>query len=660
MNFCIHKIKKKILTKMMNSNGIMFHIAGIICIIWFLIRVVPKPDRITYPCQQISKSIAVGYIAFWSVLWGSLFFGLGLWVKRVKLKTTAFLPVILTVFVLIFSVTSNIYAETYIDEKNEIEIWEPIPNQPIGTPRGVNPGRVTWVWDPDATESELTGFWWYKENNHQTAIDKMFSSGIQELSGETDDYTAWDTLFRYFNQVHGRGDIGYQHDEKIAIKINMNNCYGSYNHEDNDRDASPYVVKALLRHLVDTVGVAQEDIIIYDATRPIPDWFYNRVYYETYPDSSLIQEFKDVNFIDAEGGASGRQKVVASTQRIYFSNGLYRTLPICVIDADYIINMPLLKRHPLNNGNGVTLSGKNMFGTWIEDVAPIHTYHESGHILGNPAPQTDLLAHEHIGGKTLLYIGDGMYGTLIDHRTIGKFQMYPFNNDWTNSLFFSQDPVAIDSVMYDFLHTEGTNPSEGSQNYLHQAAEPPPNLYDPESDGEYLSDSLGVHEHWDPSIGIFSSDRYSGPDGNGIDYIAIGNGSSSPNPPNTPSTPTGPATGTVGVSYSYSTSTIDPDNNKVKYGWDWDGNGLVDDWSGLLSSGAPCTMSHSWGSTNTYQVKVKAQDEYGAESGWSDPLSVSMPRNKPYIITPFPQFLQNFLQNHPHLFPILRQILGLQ
>jgi hypothetical protein len=96
--------------------------------------------------------------------------------------------------------------------------------------------------------------------------------------------------------------------------------------------------------------------------------------------------------------------------------------------------------------------------------------------------------------------------------------MYPFNNDWTNSLFLSQDAVAIDSVMYDFLHAEGTNPCEGSQNYLHQSAEPPPNVYDPENDGKFLSDSLGVHEHWDKNENIFSSDRYSGPLNNGIDF----------------------------------------------------------------------------------------------------------------------------------------------
>ena len=99
--------------------------------------------------------------------------------------------------------------------------------------------------------------------------------------------------------------------------------------------------------------------------------------------------------------------------------------------------------------------------------------------------------------------------------------MYPFNNNWTNSLFFSQDPVAIDSVMFDFLHTEGTNPCEGSQNYLHQSAVPNPNTYDPENDGVYLSSSLGVHEHWNKSVDIFSPERYLGLSGNGIDFVAI-------------------------------------------------------------------------------------------------------------------------------------------
>jgi hypothetical protein len=252
------------------------------------------------------------------------------------------------------------------------------------------------------------------------------------------------------------------------------------------------------------------------------NWFYDRVYHEEYPASSLVPEFPDVNYVDYEGDASGRQKVEPSSEKIYFADntGLSRTLPTCVVEAKYLINMPILKRHPIQQG--VTLSGKNLFGTWIEPVVDVHNYHTSAFTEGNSAPQTDLFAHEHLGGKTLLYIGDGLFATKIDHATIAKFKMYPFNNSWTNSLFFSQDPVAIDSVMYDFLHEEGANPCEESQFYLHQSAEPPADTYDPENDGIYVSGSLGVHEHSDKNVDIFSSERYSGPSANGIDYVAFG------------------------------------------------------------------------------------------------------------------------------------------
>ena len=430
----------------------------------------------------------------------------------------------LVAFILVFSITSNVYAVNKTNDKDIPSEWEPIPNEPIGTPRGVNPGRVVWVWNPDATEEDLLGFWWFKENNNQQVLFDMFSDGIKNLAGADTEEEAWEILFKHFNLIHGNGEKDYQPGEKIAIKINLNNCYSilSYFLKDNDRDANPYVVKALLRHLIYFVGVAPQDITIYDASRVIPNWFYRRVYYKEFPASPLIPEFPDIHFVDTSGLMLGRKKVQPTPDKIYFADGtgLYRTLPSCVVNADYIINMPLLKRHPIQFG--VTLSGKNLFGTWIEPVLDIHDYHKLAFIKDNPAPQTDLLAHEDIGGKTILYVGDGTYSTKIDHKTIDKFEMYPFNNGWTNSLFFSQDPVAIDSVMFDFLHTEGTNPCEGSQFYLHQSAVPNPNTYDPENDGIYLSESLGVHEHWDKSVDIFSSYRYLGTAGNGIDFVAIG------------------------------------------------------------------------------------------------------------------------------------------
>lgn len=104
------------------------------------------------------------------------------------------------------------------------------------------------------------------------------------------------------------------------------------------------------------------------------------------------------------------------------------------------------------------------------------------------------------------------------------------------------------------------------------------------------------------------------------------------NPPNTPSTPTGPTSGDIGISYTYATSATDPDGDKIKYYFDWDdGTG---DWTALINSGQLTQAPHSWNSAGTYQVKVKAQDDRGAESGWSSTLTVTIsggnnPPNKP-------------------------------
>jgi hypothetical protein len=520
----IHHKKSTIWENLRGWKGIWFHLAGIIAVLWFLIRVVPKPQRAQYPCQQIAMSISLGYIAFW----GILFTGLVIWMRNVKTRWAKTVPTLAAGFVVLFTITGAVFATGYFNgNEPTIPTWTPIPKQPMGNGTGINPGRVVWEWNPSATEKNLTGYWWEKQNNNQSTLDSMFSQGLCELTGAQNASAAWTILFHYFNLQHGFADVGYQPGEKIAIKINLNNVMyhttDPYTYMSADRDASPYVVKALLRQLVNIAGVPQRDITVLDASREMPNWFYYRVYYTNYPAVSLVPEFPNVTYADVSGGTAGREKVIPSTEHVYIHNGsgLLRTLPTCIANAKYLFDMPLLKRHPVNMG--VTLSGKNLYGSFIEPVIDgLHQAHVDSFTMGNPAPATALLADKDLGGKMLLYIGDGTFATKVDHKTIAKFLMYPFNNDWTNSLFFSQDPIAMDSVMYDFLYTEGTNPCEGSQNYLHQAAVPPVNVYDPENDGAYLSTSLGVHEHWDPTMNIFSANRYSGPAGHGIDFQAYG------------------------------------------------------------------------------------------------------------------------------------------
>jgi len=503
---------KRFFHKMKEKKGIWFHLIGLISVIWFAIRVLPAPHRSQYPCQQVAIPVALGYIAFWS----ALIFGLITWMKSVQHKTMALAPAILIVFILLFSISGFGFAKiSYVGSLSYHE-WEFESNQPMGNPTGLFPGRVVWVWNPNATETHLDGFWWEPQNNDAEVIDQMFSDGIQTYTETANDVDAWDELFTSFNLEHEQENRGYQEGEKIAIKVNLNNCYNyftfidDYETRDNERDAHPDVVISLLDDLINEVGVEPSLITVYDASRAMPDWFYD-------PVSSA---FPDVNYVDIIG-RDGRDLVKASSTKFYFSDGVVRTIPVCVEEASYLINIPLMKQHPINHG--VTLSGKNLFGTFIEPVYEIHEYHESGQIIGNPAPQVDLLASEQLGKKTLLYIGDGLYSTLYDHRTIFHFQMEPFCDDWTNSLFISQDPIAIDSVMYDFLHTEGPIPIEGSQNYLHQAAQPDQQVYDPEGDGTYVNEGIGVHEHWNTSVSIFSEERYLGPKNNGIEFIYAGN-----------------------------------------------------------------------------------------------------------------------------------------
>ena len=125
------------------------------------------------------------------------------------------------------------------------------------------------------------------------------------------------------------------------------------------------------------------------------------------------------------------------------------------------------------------------------------------------------------------------------------------------------------------------------------------------------------------------------------------------NAPYKPIQPQGPATGEVRTELTYTTSTIDPQDDQVYYLWDW-GDGADSGWIGPYNSEETCTASHTWNSRNSFSIRVKSKDVNDYESEWSDPLEVSMPRNK--IINPF----EKILENHPHLFPLLRKILRLQ
>ncbi|MFO8077392.1 MAG: C25 family cysteine peptidase [Thermoplasmatota archaeon] len=97
-------------------------------------------------------------------------------------------------------------------------------------------------------------------------------------------------------------------------------------------------------------------------------------------------------------------------------------------------------------------------------------------------------------------------------------------------------------------------------------------------------------------------------------------------PPEKPARPQGKSTGKPGVEHSFSSSTIDVDGDNVSYLFSW-GDGSDSGWLGPYQSGEQVTASHIWNEKGSYTVQVKAKDESGVESPWSDPLPIKMPLN---------------------------------
>ena len=417
-------------------------------------------------------------------------------------------------------------------------------NNPIGEGKGIHPGRVAWIRDADSTSWDgKTGFWWDDANTDPRVLDRMTSRLLLDLTGQKNGKQAWDALFRSFNETRKRGSSGYREGEKIAIKINGNqdrgpdwtNMVRSFRpgrgpgggapgggppgggppregpaaagrrgggppRGPQNGLANPHVISTLVSQLINVAGIPGRDIMIYEA---LDDHNVGQPIF-TKVRSNPGSDFQAVRFLAGNDfGHGGRIKpTVDKANPVRFSREDAPTayLPQEVTESTYLINMALLRAHTIA---GVTLIGKNHFGSvhfpdrgWTP--SPLHSYISRTSPMGSYNVLVDLMGHQHLGGKTLLYMLDGIYGS--EHNEGNAIRWASFGDDWASSLLMSQDPVALDSVGLDILRNEprATQVWGNPDNYMHeaaQAAKPPSGtVYNP--DGRGALASLGVHEHW--------------------------------------------------------------------------------------------------------------------------------------------------------------------
>jgi hypothetical protein len=518
---------------------LLLMIMGLLSTIWFLVRVIPKPSRAAYPCMQVAAPFMSGFIVYLLSL-GGITFAFRKAKQNIQkgryIATGLFL--LFAAGGLVFTITTG-SQNTLGDELSE-RGPEDLPNHPFGTAMGLNPGRVVWVWNPKATNEnclntfESKDYYFKPENTNKEIVAGMIRDALTKLSGKKTITETWELLFRYHNKIKNKSDKGYKKGEKIFIKINQGTSRWLLTQEDKDNgyfypqtfkptalrgadnfgttETNPYVVLELLKELVNEMGIDQEDIAVGD---PMTD-----IYGHNY--QVWVAEFPRIVYLDKFSTKFGRTMTVPSKEDlIFYANKNQKDKVYDVIEnADYLINVANLKPH---YAAGISLTAKNHFGSQARSTAQ-HLHNSlitPRGTLGSNAGyhkyrvQVDLMGSKYLGRNTVLYLVDGLFGGGgIETKVPVKYFMSPFNNDWSSSLFVSQDQVALESVCYDFLRTEWNgvnrhNPANGQpdfvpgirgvDDYLHQAADsvnwPEGIVYDPDNSGKPLP-SLGVHEHW--------------------------------------------------------------------------------------------------------------------------------------------------------------------
>ena len=284
----------------------LFPLAGFLALLWFLIRVVPKPSRAAYPCQRVAAPLAGSFLVWVAGVTGATgafrSARTGLREARYAMATVALALAIASIGWAVLSQAGWVGAALAPAAVAPVAYPPHSANAPVGTAKGFAPGRVVWAHSPKVTtwdgSSTAVGQRWFEEINQDEATS-MMQWAVLGYAGKATTAQAWNAIFRHFND-----GAPYQAGEKVFIKINLTTanapgCADS-NYDWNPSACgaswtsvgpSPQLMIALLDQLVNVVGVAQTDITIGDSTGLWVNELYN----------PLHNSFPDVNYLDARG-----------------------------------------------------------------------------------------------------------------------------------------------------------------------------------------------------------------------------------------------------------------------------------------------------------------------------------------------------------------------
>ncbi len=334
-----------------------------------------------------------------------------------------------------------------------------------------SPPRVIRIQDSRATSWDFSSQY-YWQHVDQAIVNVMVEEGMKQMTGQGTEAAAWSSVM-----------TGYDPGEVVALKINCNDCW---NTNQNEIGALPQVINAVIKGLK-SMGVAEQDIQVVEPTegglprQRILYQYYFDLIHALYPNAPIL-----------DGDDSTYRAGGSAAQVTYSTDGRTDRISDLLVNADHLINLPIMKA--IRTDWGISGAIKNHQGS-IQ--YPIRNHAALAQTANNPL--VDIYQNANIGAKTRLIIGDGLFGTWTGIHFFGPgehddvpYRWQTFNNGAPNSLFFAQDPVAVDSVMQDIIQAERT-------------ARNRPGLNDPILVAAATA-GLGVHEHGTLAPGASSPD----------------------------------------------------------------------------------------------------------------------------------------------------------
>ena len=293
---------------------------------WFLLRTGTKPSRALYPCQQAARTnifvFGLPIIApFWS---------------RLKKCRRFPLKVLGISLLTLFLITGTL---GFTRTKTNLVSWfwqfKGLPKETQVLASTTGP-RVVWVHDEDATNWDYGDDYFGREEYvDQNVVNNMTDQGLMALTGTSSVAEAWRELIP-----------NYQSGQTIAIKVNLNSnwdyvcghrCETNCDYHQLRINALPQPVNAFIRGLKQ-IGVVERDIWVYEASKPITGRFMERI-------TNLYPSVRFFDTDDCRENAGWGDSVVGFHPPGGIDDPPTQELTNVLVNADYLINMPIMKKH---------------------------------------------------------------------------------------------------------------------------------------------------------------------------------------------------------------------------------------------------------------------------------------------------------------------------